>query len=75
MSPAHAISTQDPTRHGMQHPSDHDVDLFVLQRVPAEERLRVELHLLKCRACSREVEKTAEFVTALRAVCRAGVVH
>jgi Putative zinc-finger len=53
-----------------QHPSDHDVDLFILERVvDAEERLRLELHLLTCPTCSRQAETTAEFVTALRSVC------
>jgi hypothetical protein len=55
-----------------QHPSDHDVDLLILQRVDPEERLRLELHLLTCPTCSRQAETTAEFVTALRSVCCIG---
>jgi hypothetical protein len=52
-----------------QHPSDHDVDLFVLHRVPPEERLRLELHLLTCPTCCRQAENTVEFVEALRSAC------
>ena len=61
MYPASAIT--------MQHPSDHDVDLFVLRRISTEERLRLQLHLLTCPACSLQAENTAEFVAALRSVC------
>ncbi len=52
-----------------QHPSDHDVDLFVLRRVPPEQRLRLEIHLLTCPICSRQAEDTVEFVKALRSAC------
>jgi anti-sigma factor RsiW len=53
-----------------QHPSDHDIDLFVMKRLPPKEREGVRQHLLDCDACCLEVVKTADFIDALREALR-----
>lgn len=53
-----------------EHPSDHEIDLFVMRRLPVPERERIRRHLLACDACCLQVVKTAEFIEALRNALR-----
>lgn len=48
------------------HPSDHDIDLFVMGRLAPSVRDRIRWHVLHCDPCCLHVVNTAEFIQALR---------
>jgi anti-sigma factor RsiW len=48
------------------HPSNHELDLFVMGKLPPNDRERIRAHILTCGPCADAVLTTYEVIDALR---------
>jgi hypothetical protein len=55
---------------GPHGPSDDDVDLYVMGRMPPSAAATLEAHLLMCESCQEELSSAKAYVAAIRAVLR-----
>lgn len=48
------------------HPSDDDIELYSLERLPDEQQQTIEEHLIVCEQCRQRLDQTDEFVAAMQ---------
>jgi anti-sigma factor RsiW len=52
------------------HSSEHDLESYVMGKMPATDQTKLEVHTLICPACCEALAQTFRYVEAIRAALR-----